>query len=127
MVIVASTHGYVVSVAVSGAGPLGSYQVPTQREGAVWETNGAVVSPQGDLYVATGNGSSSNPAHFDEGDSVVELSPSLKRISYWAPGNWLALNDHDWTWVRPARSTCRGRRFCSLPESRPRAATPGTS
>ena len=89
-------HGYVVSVAVSGAGPLGSYQVPTQREGAVWETNGAVVSPQGDLYVATGNGSSSNPAHFDEGDSVVELSPSLKRISYWAPGNWLALNDHDW-------------------------------
>jgi outer membrane protein assembly factor BamB len=88
-------HGYVVDLPVSGTGPLGSYQVPAQREGAVWETNGAVVSPQGDLYVATGNGSSKTVADFDEGDAVVELSPALKRIGYWAPGNWVELNDHD--------------------------------
>ena len=89
-------HGYVVDLPVSGSGTLVSYQVPTQREGAIWETNGAVVSPGGDLYVATGNGSSNSTAHFDEGNSVVELSPSLKRIGYWAPGNWVQLNDQDW-------------------------------
>ena len=88
-------HGYVVDLPVSGTGPLGSYQVPTQREGAIWETNGAVVSPQGDLYVATGNGSSGTAAFFDEGDSVVELSPTLQRIGYWAPSNWAQLNDSD--------------------------------
>jgi hypothetical protein len=89
-------HGYVVDVPVSGAGPMDTYQVPTQREGAVWETNGAVVSPQGDLYVATGNGSSNTMADYDEGNSVIELSPRLKRIGYWAPSNWVQLNDQDW-------------------------------
>jgi len=89
-------HGYVVDLPVSGTGPLGSYQVPTRREGAIWETNGAVVSPTGDLYVATGNGSSNNVADFDEGNSVVELSPTLKRLGYWAPSDWVQLNDQDW-------------------------------
>ena len=89
-------HGYVVDLPVSGNGSLVSYQVPTQREGAIWETDGAVVSPQGDLYVATGNGSSNDIAHFDEGNSVVELSPSLKRIGFWAPSDWVQLNDQDW-------------------------------
>lgn len=89
-------HGYVVDLPVSGTGPLGSYQVPTRREGAIWETNGAVVSPKGDLYVATGNGSSNNVADFDEGNSVVELSPTLKRLGYWAPSDWVQLNDQDW-------------------------------
>jgi len=89
-------HGYVVDVPVSGAGPLVSYQVPTDREGAIWETNGAVVSSTGDLYVATGNGSSSSVRQFDEGNSVVELSPALKRLAYWAPSNWVQLNDNDW-------------------------------
>ena len=87
-------HGYLVDLPVTGEGPLESYQVPTQREGAIWETNGAVVSPQGDLYVATGNGSSDTAADFDEGDAVVELSPSLQRIGYWAPSNWVQLNEH---------------------------------
>ena len=89
-------HGYVVDLPISGAGPLESYQVPTQREGAIWETNGAVVSPQGDLYVATGNGSSNTVADFDEGNSVVELSPNLVRLGYWAPSDWVQLNDQDW-------------------------------
>ena len=62
----------------------------------MWETDGAVVSPAGDLYVATGNGSSNTISHFDEGNSVVELSPTLKRIGYWAPSNWVQLNDQDW-------------------------------
>jgi outer membrane protein assembly factor BamB len=48
------------------------------------------------LYVATGNGSSNTISSFDEGNSVVELSPTLKRLGYWAPSNWVQLNDNDW-------------------------------
>ena len=89
-------HGYVVSLSEAGTGALGSYEVPTQREGAIWETNGALVSASGDLYVATGNGSSNTIADFDEGNSVVELSPTLRRLGLWAPGDWVQLNDDDW-------------------------------
>ncbi len=89
-------HGYVVSVAAAGTGPLVSYQVPTQREGAIWGTGGAFVSSSGDLYVATGNGSSNSVSTYDEGNSVVELSPTLARLGYWAPSNWVQLNDNDW-------------------------------
>ena len=89
-------HGYVTSVPESGVGALDTYRVPTQREGAIWETNGIVVAPDGDLYVATGNGSSNSLADFDEGNAVVELSPALRRLGVWAPANWVQLNDKDW-------------------------------
>ena len=90
-------HGYVVGVpSGSPSGPLWSYQVPTQREGGIWGTGGAAVTATGDLYVATGNGNSNSLAHFDEGNSVVELSPSLLRLGYYAPANWVQLNNADW-------------------------------
>jgi outer membrane protein assembly factor BamB len=89
-------HGYVVDVPATGTGALVTYQVPTHREGGIWGTGGAFVSPQGDLYVATGNGSSNNPSDFDEGNSVIELSPALRRLGFWAPANWVQLNDDDW-------------------------------
>ena len=89
-------HGYVTSMAETGSGALGSYQVPTQREGGIWGTGGAMVSSAGDLYVATGNGSSNNAANYDEGNSVVELSTSLQRLGVWAPSNWVTLNEDDW-------------------------------
>ena len=38
------------------------------------------MSSGGDLYVATGNGSSNSLADFDEGNAVVELSPALRRL-----------------------------------------------
>ncbi|MGO9557562.1 MAG: PQQ-binding-like beta-propeller repeat protein [Acidimicrobiales bacterium] len=87
-------HGYVVGLPESGKGTLLSYQVPTQREGGIWGTSGAFVAPNGNLYVATGNGSSNTK--YDEGNSVVELSPELKRLGYWAPKNWVQLNEDDW-------------------------------
>jgi outer membrane protein assembly factor BamB len=89
-------HGYVVDLPVSGDGALVTYQVPAQREGGIWGTGGAFVSPAGDLYVATGNGSSNSLSDYDEGNSVVELAPGLMRLGYWAPGNWVQLNDDDW-------------------------------
>jgi len=89
-------HGYVIDSSETGTGPLVFYQVPTGREGGIWGTAGAFVSPQGNLYIATGNGSSTSLAHFDEGNSVVELSPLLQRLGFWAPGNWVQLNIADW-------------------------------
>lgn len=86
-------HGWVVGVNTNGSGSLLSYQVPTGREGGIWATSGAVVGSQGDLYVATGNGASSTA--FDHGDSVIELSPSLKEVGYFAPSNWAQLNQDD--------------------------------
>jgi polyvinyl alcohol dehydrogenase (cytochrome) len=89
-------HGYVVGLAESGRGHLLSYQVPTAREGGIWGTGGILVSSAGDLYVATGNGSSDNAADYDEGNSVIELTPTLQRVGVWAPANWVQLNDQDW-------------------------------
>jgi polyvinyl alcohol dehydrogenase (cytochrome) len=88
-------HGFVVSVPDTPSGQLTSYEVPTQREGGIWGTAGAFVAPSGDLYVTTGNGSSHLASDFDEGNSVVELSPSLHRLGFWAPSNWAKLNKDD--------------------------------
>jgi outer membrane protein assembly factor BamB len=86
-------HGWVVGAPTSGAGGLLSYQVPTMREGGIWSPAGAAVSPTGVLYVATGNGASTTT--FDFGDSVIELSPSLTELDYFAPTNWAQLNAGD--------------------------------
>ncbi len=85
-------HGYLVS-AGPGAGPLGVYQVPSQREGAVWAPSGPAVDQAGDLYVATGNGSSLTS--FDGGNAVIRLSPGLVRQDYFAPSNFAQLNADD--------------------------------
>jgi hypothetical protein len=86
-------HGWVVGAPTSGSGALVAYQVPTQREGAIWGTAGTSVGANGDLYVATGNGASSTT--FDHGDSVIELSPTLSEVGYFAPTNWAQLNADD--------------------------------
>jgi len=86
-------HGYVEGAPVGATGPVLSYQVPTQREGAIWGTGGMAVAPNGTLYVATGNGASNSA--FDFGDSVIELSPTLTEVDYFAPTNWVALNEND--------------------------------
>ena len=87
-------HGYVVSLPESGKPPLGVYQTPSPREDAIWATSGAAVNESGDLYVATGNGSDSDKT-FKMDNAVIELSPSLKVISDYAPLDWAVMNDQD--------------------------------
>jgi polyvinyl alcohol dehydrogenase (cytochrome) len=87
-------HGWVVGVASNGVGALIHYQVPTNTEGAVWATNGAIVTPAGNLIIDTGNGSSTST--FDGSNAVVELSPALKVLSQWAPTDWANLSAQDW-------------------------------
>jgi len=86
--------GWVVSVPEGGGTP-GYYQaVPIGNDGAVWMGGAAPeVDAGGNIWVATGNGSSSNP--YDFSDSVVELSPGLARTQYFAPTTWSSDNASD--------------------------------
>jgi len=86
-------HGYVVGATLDGTGSLGVYQVPSQRGGAIWAASGPAVDPAGDLFVATGNGSSSSS--FDGGNTVVRLSPALVETDYFTPSDFAQLNAND--------------------------------
>jgi len=88
-------HGWVVGVPESGTGPLLAYQVPTANEGAVWAPAGITVDASGDVFVATGNGSAGPGQPFDHGDAVIELSPTLTELSYFAPTGWAQDNADD--------------------------------
>ncbi|MEV8094468.1 PQQ-binding-like beta-propeller repeat protein [Kitasatospora sp. NPDC085879] len=85
--------GSVLSVATSGAGPVLSYAVPTGREGGIWASGGPVVD--GDrLLVAVGNGESTGGS-YDGSDSVLALSPELRRVDWFAPSSWADDNSRD--------------------------------
>lgn len=86
-------HGWVVGAFVNGSANLLSYQVPTNREGGIWAPSGVTIAPDGDVYVATGNGDSTTS--FDYSNSVVRLSPSLQVLDYFAASNWAQLNAGD--------------------------------
>jgi outer membrane protein assembly factor BamB len=89
----AQYEGEVVGVSTSGSGATISYTVPVKREGAVWATGGPVLDAAGNLYISIGNGSSTTT--YDGSDSVVELSPTLKMISRFAPTRWAKDNASD--------------------------------
>ena len=86
-------RGELIGVPVTGQGATIAYKVPVKREGAVWATAGPAVDSTGNLYVSTGNGSSTSS--FDGSDSVVELSSSLQMISRFAPKTWASDNARD--------------------------------
>src|SRR4029077_4823679 len=88
-------HGRVVAVAVSGRG-LGqprSYTLPTQREGGFWAPPGPALDGRGNLFLASGNSSSSGA--YDYGNSVVRLTATLGLADSWAPKDWKPLNAGD--------------------------------
>lgn len=89
--------GWLVGAPESGAGPLLHYQVDSHTghdEGAIWGSgNAPAIDPSGDVYVATGNGSSGS--EYDYGDSVLKLTPGLGLLEAWAPAEWHALDESD--------------------------------
>ncbi len=90
----ATYSGWVGSVPEGGGTP-GYYQaVPIGHDGAVWMGGAAPeVDAAGNIWAATGNGSSSTP--YDFSDSVLELSPGLARMQYFAPSTWSSDNGSD--------------------------------
>ena len=90
-------RGRVVSVPESGGTPrfFTVDAAPGENNGAVWMGGGApAVSPNGDLWVATGNGSL-NKHPYDDSDAVLELSPSLRLLQFFAPASWRQDNAND--------------------------------
>lgn len=64
-------------------------------DSAIWGRPGSVIEPDtGDILVTTGNGPFNG--HTDWGDSVLELSPSLKLLHNWTPTDQAQLNSDDW-------------------------------
>ncbi len=92
-------HGWVIAVPLAHPTAQQSVMVPTAREGAIWAAAGMATGPGGNLYAATGNGSSSGT--LDYGDSVLRLRtrPALTFTrhaqDFFTPSNFAALNDND--------------------------------
>jgi outer membrane protein assembly factor BamB len=68
-----------------------------ESQGGIWMGGAApVVDPAGHVWVATGNGSVYSYSHaYDDSDSVLELSPTMRLLQYFAPSNWPVNNSQD--------------------------------
>jgi outer membrane protein assembly factor BamB len=79
-------NGWVLGAPASGSsGQVLAYRVPTGREGGIWAPSGPAVDGAGNLYVATGNGSSTSS--FDFGNAVIRLTPTLRPVGFFAPAD----------------------------------------
>jgi outer membrane protein assembly factor BamB len=69
---------------------------PGDIRGAIWMGGAApAVGADGDLWVATGPGTLYSARHaYDDSDGVLEISPSLHLLQFFAPADW-AVNDAD--------------------------------
>ncbi len=83
-------HGYVMESATSLTGPLHVYSalkyVPTAKQGGIWATAGPSIDALGNVFVAVGNGTTSQT--YDLSDSVLKLSASVRLKTYFAPTTW---------------------------------------
>jgi outer membrane protein assembly factor BamB len=92
-------RGWVVGVPEGGGTPV-DFAVDSgsdESQGAVWMGGAApAVDAGGDVWVGVGNGSVTTDRHaYDDSDSVLELSPSLRLEQYFAPSSWPSDNAHD--------------------------------
>ena len=95
----ASYQGRVGAVAETGGQPR-YFTVDAaagESQGAIWMGGAApVVDDGGHVWVSTGNGSVYSASHaYDDSDSVLELSSSLRLMQYFAPADWAQNNSRD--------------------------------
>jgi polyvinyl alcohol dehydrogenase (cytochrome) len=95
----AAYRGRLIAVPETG-GPPKTFTVDAavgESQGAIWMGGAApVVDSRGDIWVSTGNGSVYSYSHaYDNSDSVLELSPSLKLLQFFAPSTWATDNSQD--------------------------------
>ena len=90
-------HGFVITVPEDG-GTQTTYEVESaagQSRGAIWMGGAAPeVDASGNIWVASGNGSSSSGSP-DGSDSVLELSAQLTLDQFFAPSTWASDNSAD--------------------------------
>ncbi len=92
-------HGWVAGVPEGGGKPH-YFEVdspPGDDQGAIWMGGASpVVDSRGNILVAAGNGSQTNPlAQFDDSDSVLELSSTMRLEQVFAPSTWASDNASD--------------------------------
>ncbi len=89
--------GWLVGAPANGSGALLTYQVdsrPGDDQGAIWAGgNAPAEDSSGDLYVATGNGTSGSTN--DYGDAVLKLNPNFALLESWVPADWKELDEKD--------------------------------
>ena len=95
----ATYRGRVVAVPEAGGAPA-MFTVDAkagQSQGAVWMGGAApAVDAQGDVWVSVGNGSVYQASRgYDDSDSALDLSPSMRLLQYFAPADWAANNSRD--------------------------------
>ncbi|MCW2935925.1 MAG: Pyrrolo-quinoline quinone, partial [Actinomycetia bacterium] len=94
-------RGRLVAVPESGGTPrfFTTATGPGESHAAIWMGGGApAVDANGDLWVATGPGvytAKHAPGAYDYSDAVLEISPSLQLVQFFAPANWEANNSDD--------------------------------
>ena len=89
--------GWLVAAPESGIGPEHAFQVEEaagHHGGAIWGSgNAPAIDSGGYVYAATGNGYSGG--HFDDSESVLRLEADMHLVEFWAPSNWLELDESD--------------------------------
>ena len=95
----ASYRGRLVAVPEQGGTPR-VFTVDAARgesQGAIWMGGAApAVDAAGHIWVSTGNGSVHSGQHaYDDSDGLLELSPSLRLLQFFAPRNWASNNAQD--------------------------------
>jgi outer membrane protein assembly factor BamB len=91
-------HGWIVGAQLNDSSKLYTFEVASassDSQGGIWEVGGPSIAPNGDLYIATGNSESAGGQPYDYGDGVIQLSPTLQVISYFAPADYVSLNSGD--------------------------------
>ncbi|MGI8678646.1 MAG: hypothetical protein ACR2LX_08175 [Jatrophihabitans sp.] len=87
--------GRVIAYALTGAGNPASFTVPTAGEAGIWTPPGPTIDAAGNVLVAVGNGASVLGDPYDYSDSVLELSPTLRRTDSFSPSTWAQDNAVD--------------------------------
>ena len=87
-------YGWVVGAHTTGNDPLLAFHVPVDNEGGIWAPPGPVIDAAGNIYVTVGN-SDRRSGEWDDSDSVLRLSPELKRMDGFAPQQWAQDNARD--------------------------------
>jgi len=93
-------HGVVGSLREDGSQGPHSYVVASgagQSQGAVWMGGAApAVDAKGRVWVASGNGAATSPLQaYDHSDAVLELTSSMRLVSFFAPNLWAQDNAAD--------------------------------
>jgi outer membrane protein assembly factor BamB len=92
-------RGRVVAVDEAGGTPrfFTVDAAPGNSQGAIWMGGAApAVDGRGDIWVSTGNGSVHSASQpYDDSDSALELSSSLRLLQYFSPTTWPQNNASD--------------------------------